>query len=250
MPAALILFALAVLGSPVGLIGEIAGGQGTVATPDKTDLAGIWEGSLTRNGKTETLELTLAREGSAWKASGRMTDAESGKLVTDMINDLKVGDDGAVSFACQVEGTDVKFTGNSTPGKISGKLIATANGAWKTDGQWTVERPAPSETTGKWAGTLTTTGKGGGKIELSVTREGEAWKAVGRLVDADSGEVKSDKIENFSVIGRQVRFTCKVDRAEVHFTGKRGDAKIEGTLKAFADGEERGGGEWSIEKVK
>jgi hypothetical protein len=91
---------------------------GLAQTPD---LAGAWAGAMSTNAGPGGLEITLIREGAAWKATARVR--LEGQEVAPSVIQLKiVGPD--ISLAVELVRTLVKFKGKADGDKIDGTLEA------------------------------------------------------------------------------------------------------------------------------
>jgi hypothetical protein len=83
--------------------------------------AGTWAGAMTTNAGPGGLEITLAREGAAWKASAKVR--LEGQEAAPPVNDLQVNGP-AVVFAVMLDRTLVKINAKIEGDKLTGTLEA------------------------------------------------------------------------------------------------------------------------------
>ena len=103
--------------------------------------SGNWEGSmeLEEGNRKATIEIEFTKEGTKWRAKGKITRDSDNQKLGDVKADLKV--DGArLSFTCSIEDAEVRFSGKLTGEKIKGSFEALANGKVVNTGPWELTR--------------------------------------------------------------------------------------------------------------
>jgi hypothetical protein len=92
---------------------------------------------------------------------------------------------------------------------------------------------------GTWAGALTTDAGPGG-LEITLTREGDAWKATTKF--RLEGEEVAPAVQDLKVSPPDISFSVLVDRTVIKVAGKFEGDKLTGTLEAFEGDRKLGGG--------
>lgn len=83
---------------------------------------------------------------------------------------------------------------------------------------------------GTWGGAMATS-VGAGGLELTVTRDGAAWKATAKV--RIEGQEVAPVVEDLKVNGATISFAVELDRNLVKFSGKADGEKLTGTLEAL-----------------
>jgi len=103
------------------------------------DLTGKWTGTWeTKVPKdvTETMEVTLSKEGKQWKGECRFTLYGNKASNTREVS----VDGGQVSFRCDLGDSEFRFSGRLADGQIKGTLEIFENNKKVATGTWTVTR--------------------------------------------------------------------------------------------------------------
>jgi hypothetical protein len=96
-----------------------------------------------------------------------------------------------------------------------------------------------SDPTGTWAGALTTDAGPGG-LEITLTREGDAWKGTAKF--RLEGEEVAPVVQELKLNPPAISFSVLVDRTVIKIAGKFEGDKLTGTLEAFEGDRKLGGG--------
>jgi hypothetical protein len=113
------------------IVAPIGMGSGT------PDFSGIWVGKFEPSQFSGEMELTLTRDGDAWKAEAKFKVREN--KAENPVRELEIKDD-QISFRAMIGRIDVLFTGKLDGNKIKGVLEASRNGNQIDSGAWLVTR--------------------------------------------------------------------------------------------------------------
>lgn len=92
---------------------------------------------------------------------------------------------------------------------------------------------------GTWAGALTTDAGPGG-LEITLSRDGEVWKATSKF--RLEGEEVTPSVQDLKVTPPDISFSVLVDRTVIKVVGKFDGDKLTGTLEAFEGDRKLGAG--------
>ena len=96
---------------------------------------------------------------------------------------------------------------------------------------------------GTWAGALTTDAGPGG-LQITLTRDGEQWKATMKL--RLLGQEIAPLVKDLKINGEEVSFAADLERSLVKFAGKFEGEKLNGTAEAFQGDRKVGGSAFTL----
>jgi hypothetical protein len=99
------------------------------------------------------------------------------------------------------------------------------------------------ELAGTWAGAMTTS-VGAGGLEITLTRDGAAWKATAKVRLA--GQEVTPPVEQLTISGADISFAVELDRNLVKFSGKANGDKLDGVLEALQGERKIGDGTFTL----
>ena len=97
--------------------------------------------------------------------------------------------------------------------------------------------------TGTWAGAMATDAGPGG-LEITLTRDGAAWKATAKV--RLEGQEVAPPVEDFKINGADVSFSVLLDRTLIKLNGKAEGDKLIGALEAFQGERKVGRGAFTL----
>jgi hypothetical protein len=96
---------------------------------------------------------------------------------------------------------------------------------------------------GTWAGAMATS-VGAGGLEITLTRDGAAWKAAAKV--RIEGQEVAPPVEQLKINGAEISFAVELDRNLVRFSGKVDGDKLNGTLEALQGERKIGDGTFTL----
>jgi len=96
---------------------------------------------------------------------------------------------------------------------------------------------------GTWAGAMATS-VGAGGLEITLTRDGSAWKATAKV--RLEGQEIAPPVEQLKINGADISFAVELDRNLVKFNGKIDGDKLNGSLEALQGERKIGDGTFAL----
>ncbi|MCI0390722.1 MAG: PDZ domain-containing protein [Acidobacteria bacterium] len=103
---------------------------------------------------------------------------------------------------------------------------------------------AYSDLSGRWVGSIK--GRRSGTIDLTLSREGERWKAEVKI--GLTGLVVSNPVVDLKVTDTEISFVTEIAGADAAFTGRLEGDKLVGTVQVTRGAQLLMSGEWSVER--